>query len=359
MPLAPDTSAWLRLSLTQGLGGESFRKLLVAFGGPEQIVGANRTSLTTVVSGKVADAILDAALHEDLAEVDRWLADANNHVVTLADADYPQALLQTPDPPPLIYVKGQLEFLNRPAIAVVGSRNATAQGKLTAESFATALSNAGLCVVSGLALGIDAAAHRGGLAGLSSTIAIVGTGLDKVYPARNRDLAHDIAEKGAIISEFPLGTPPLAANFPRRNRIISGMTRGCLVVEAALSSGSLITARISNELGKDVFAIPGSIHSTLSKGCHVLIKQGAKLVDDAADILGELRLPVPAGGAAKADTGVSNHPLLAHMAFDPCDIDTLAGRAGLPVHEVSAALVQLELEGTVAGLPGGLWQRIS
>lgn len=359
MSLAPDLTAWLRLSLTSGLGGESFRKLLLAFGGPEQVLGASRTALTAVVNGKIADAILDGALHGDPAAVETWLADTNNHVVTLADAEYPQALLQTPDPPPLVYVKGRRELLNQPAIAIVGSRNATAQGKLTAESFASALSNAGLCVVSGLALGIDAAAHRGGLAGLSSTIAIVGTGMDKVYPARNRDLAHIIAEKGAIVSEFALGTAPLAANFPRRNRLISGITRGCLVVEAALSSGSLITARIANELGKDVFAIPGSIHSTLSKGCHVLIKQGAKLVDDAADILGELRLPVPAGGAAKAISDASSHPLLAHMAYDPCDIDTLAGRAGLPVHEVSAALIELELGGSVASLPGGLWQRIS
>ena len=359
MPLPADLEAWLRLSLTAGLGGESFRQLLSAFGGPEQVLGASRTALTRVISGKLADAIVDAEMHGEPAAVEAWLADKNNHVITLADAEYPQALLQTADPPPLIYVKGRVELLNRPAIAVVGSRNATAQGKLTAESFATALSNAGLCVVSGMALGIDAAAHRGGLAGLSSTIAIVGTGLDKVYPARNRDLAHAIAEKGAIISEFALGTPPLAANFPRRNRLISGMTRGCLVVEAALSSGSLITARLSNELGKDVFAIPGSIHSTLSKGCHVLIKQGAKLVDDAADILGELRLPVPAGGPSGTVPSVSNHPLLAHMAFDPCDIDTLAGRAGLPVHEVSAALIELEMESAVASLPGGLWQRIS
>ena len=357
MPLAPDLSAWLRLSLTTGLGGEALRKLLSAFGGPEQVLGASRTALTAVVSGKIADAILDGNLYGDVAVAEAWLNDTNNHVVTLADAEYPQALLQTADPPPLIYVKGRLELLNQPAIAVVGSRNATAQGKLTAESFATALSNAGLCIVSGMALGIDAAAHHGGLAGLSSTIAIVGTGLDKVYPARNRDLAHAIAGKGAIISEFALGTPPLAANFPRRNRLISGMTRGCLVVEAALSSGSLITARLSNELGKDVFAIPGSIHSTLSKGCHVLIKQGAKLVDDAADILSELRLPLPLSRAAGATPG--SHPLLAHMAFDPCDIDTLAGRAGLPVHEVSAGLTELELSGAVAGLPGGLWQRIA
>jgi len=356
--LAADLTAWLRLSLISGLGGDAFRKLLSAFGGPEQVLDASRSALTRVVSGKLADAILDGVMYGDPAAVEGWLVDPNNHVVTLADGEYPQALLLTPDPPPLIYVKGRVDLLNQPALAVVGSRNATAQGRLTAESFATALSNAGLCIVSGLALGIDAAAHRGGLAGRSSTIAIVGTGLDKVYPARNRDLAHAIAEQGAIVSEFALGTPPLAANFPRRNRLISGMTRGCLVVEAAVASGSLITARISNELGKDVFAIPGSIHSTLSKGCHVLIKQGAKLVDDAADILGELRLPVPASGLSQAASATSDHPLLAHMAYDPCDIDTLAGRAGLPVHEISAALVQLELQGQVANLPGGLWQRI-
>lgn len=359
MPLAADLTAWLRLSLTAGLGGESFRKLLSAFGGPEEVLAAGRTALTRVVSGKLADAILGGELYGEPAAVESWLADGRNHVVTLADREYPQALLQTPDPPPLIYVKGRLDLLNQPALAIVGSRNATAQGRVSAESFATALSNAGLCIVSGLALGIDAAAHRGGLAGAASTIAIVGTGLDKVYPARNRELAHAIAERGTIISEFALGTPPLAANFPRRNRLISGMTRGCLVVEAAVSSGSLITARISNELGKEVFAIPGSIHSTLSKGCHALIKQGAKLVDDAADILGELRLPLAgAGPSDPATRGRPDHPLLAHMAYDPCDVDTLAGRAGLPVHEISAALIELELEGHVASLPGGLWQRI-
>lgn len=358
MPLDDDLRAWLRLSLTSGLGGESFRKLLSAFGGPQPVLDASRSALTRVVSGKLADAIVEGTLHGEPAAVEAWLADSSNHVVTLADREYPQALLLTPDPPPLIYVKGRLELLNQPAFAVVGSRNATAQGRLNAESFAAALSDAGLCIVSGLALGIDAAAHRGGLAGRASTIAIVGTGLDKVYPARNRDLAHAVAERGAIMSEFALGTPPLAANFPRRNRLISGMTRGCLVVEAAVSSGSLITARISNDLGKDVFAIPGSIHSALSKGCHVLIKQGAKLVDDVADILSELRLPLPAAGAAPQAPATSAHPLLSHMAYDPCDVDTLAGRAGLPVHEVSATLLQLELEGVVANLPGGLWQRI-
>ena len=343
------------------MGGEPLRKLLSAFGGPEEVLGAGRSALTRLVSGKLADAILDGELFGDLAAVEQWLADPANHVVTLADAEYPQTLLQTPDPPPLIYAKGRLDLLNRPCIAIVGSRNATAQGNTTAESFATALANAGLAIVSGMALGIDAAAHRGGLLGTASTIAVVGTGLDKVYPARNRDLAHAIAQKGLIISEFALGTPPLAANFPRRNRIIAGMSRGTLVVEAALSSGSLITARLANEMGKDVFAIPGSIHSTLSKGCHGLIKQGAKLVDDAADILDELRMAHHAGSSHKSPVAGAepDHPLLAHLGFDPCDADTLAGRAGLPVHEISAALTELELAGAVAPLPGGLWQRVT
>ena len=363
MALPADLHAWLRLALTQGMGGEPLRKLLSAFGGPEEVLAASRSALTRVISSKLAEAILDGELFGDPAAVEQWLADPANHVVTLADAEYPQALLQTPDPPPLIYAKGRLDLLNHPCIAIVGSRNATAQGNATAESFATALANAGLAIVSGMALGIDAAAHRGGLLGAASTIAVVGTGLDKVYPARNRELAHAIAQKGVIISEFVLGTPPLAANFPRRNRIIAGMSRGTLVVEAALSSGSLITARLANEMGKDVFAIPGSIHSTLSKGCHVLIKQGAKLVDDAADILDELRIAQPAASSRSAQpvraAAAIDHPLLAHLGFAPCDADTLAGRAGLPVYEISAALTELELAGAVAALPGGLWQRVS
>jgi DNA processing protein len=357
MALDPDLEAWLRLALTQGLSGETFRKLLNTFGAPDKVLAANRSSLARIAGGKTADAITDGALHDPVQNVEAWLADKTNHVVTFGDAEYPQALLQTPDPPPLLYVKGRLDLLNHAAIAIVGSRNATAQGRNTAEAFGAALSHAGLTVISGLALGIDAAAHRGGLAGASSTVAVVGTGLDKVYPARNRELAHEIAAAGAIISEFALGTPPLAANFPRRNRLIAGMSRGTLVVEAALGSGSLITARIANDLGKDVFAIPGSIHSTLSKGCHALIKQGAKLVDDAVDILSELGLKTNAASQVPA-TSTQHHPLLAHMAFDPCDVDTLAGRAGLPVHEVTAALTELELAGTVALLPGGLWQRI-
>jgi DNA processing protein len=288
-----------------------------------------------------------------------WLEDAQNHLVTLADATYPSTLLEIPDPPPLLYVKGHVEMLNRPTLAVVGSRNASPQGMKNAEEFAMALSHAGYCIVSGLALGIDGAAHRGALRGNSGTVAVVGTGLDIVYPARHRELAHDIAARGALVSEFPLGTPSRAQNFPRRNRIISGLSCGCLVVEANVQSGSLITARLATEQGREVFALPGSIHSPLSKGCHLLIKQGAKLVDDIKDILEELgNAPTsPVVSESSAET-TGNDPLLECMGFDAITLDTLMQQSGLTGETVSAMLLMLELEGKVSCLPGGRYQRI-
>jgi DNA processing protein len=291
-----------------------------------------------------------------------WLSDPANQILALADPAYPRRLLQITDPPPLLYVKGRVELLNRPALAIVGSRNATAQGVANAESFAKTLSDAGLAIVSGLALGIDAAAHRGGLAGASGSIAVVGTGLDLVYPARNRPLAHELAERGALVSEFPLATQARRLNFPRRNRVISGLSLGCLVVEAAVGSGSLITARSALDQGREVFAIPGSIHSPLAKGCHALIKQGAKLVESAADVLEELRLPAAAARPQPASAGelASRLPaeFLEALGFDPFDADMLAARTGLNAAEVSALLTQLEIEGTIAALPGGRFQRI-
>ena len=241
-----------------------------------------------VVEGGIASAIAQGVEEDKLVSALAWLAEPDNRLLTLADNEYPKTLLEISDPPPLLYVKGDISRLNQPCIAVVGSQNATPQGLNTAEAFSHALADAGWCVVSGMALGIDGAAHRGALVGSASTIAVVGTGLDIVYPARHRELAHEIAQKGAMISEFPLGTAPISSNFPRRNRIISGLTRGVLVVEANRHSGSLITARLAGEQGREVFAIPGSIHSPLSKGCHLLIKQGAKLVDSIHDILEEL-----------------------------------------------------------------------
>lgn len=361
MAVDADLEVWLRLSLLPGLGHQSLRKLLVALGSPANILAAGRGTLSALVGEKIALSIHNGGADpESWQAVGPWLEDSANHVVTLADADYPRALLEIPDPPPLLYVKGRLDLLNSRGFAIVGSRNATAQGIANAEAFAAALSNAGLTIVSGLALGVDAAAHRGGLEGASSTIAVVGTGLDVVYPARNRELAHRIALHGTLVSEFPLGTPGLAANFPRRNRLICGLSRGCLVVEAAISSGSLITARLAADQGREVFAIPGSIHSPLAKGCHSLIKQGAKLVESAQDVLEELGL---SGAAARpqatADSVPDSHPLLAHIGFDPVDMDTLQQRSGLDIGAINTALTGLELAGLVEGLPGGRWQRLS
>lgn len=351
---------WVALSRIPGVGGETFRRLLSTFGTPDRIFSASTSSLTSVVDQRIASAIAANARDEAIAQTATWLADENNHLVTLADDSYPKALLEIPDPPPLLYVKGRLDLLNHPALAIVGSRNATAQGKKDAESFARVLADGGFCIVSGLALGIDTAAHRGGLAGSASSIAVVGTGLDIVYPASNRELAHQLAERGAIVSEFGLGTPSMAANFPRRNRIISGLSRGVLVVEAAVRSGSLITARLAGEQGREVFAIPGSIHSALSKGCHRLIKQGAKLVESAQDILEELGAAGDPSREAARPEPASNPeaPILRALGHEPCAIDTLVERTGLTADRVSSILLELELNGRVAALPGGLYQAI-
>ncbi|MGE5526483.1 MAG: DNA-processing protein DprA [Rhodospirillaceae bacterium] len=355
MPVSADAESWLRLTLVPGVSEDAVRRLLVAHGSPQAVLDASVADLRATVPATLAKAIRTGAPPERVDAALRWLAEDNNHLVTLGDEVYPLSFLELSDPPPLLYVKGRSELLTRRGIAVVGSRNATPQGMETARSFARALSDAGLVVVSGLALGIDAAAHEGALEGRASTIAIVGTGLDIVYPARNRELAHKVARDGALVSEFALGTPALAANFPRRNRLISGMAKGCLVVEAALSSGSLITARLANEQGKDVFAIPGSIHSALSKGCHVLIKQGAKLIDSVQDILEELHVD---GGAPTTEGSSSEaHPLLALMGYDPCDVDTLAARSGLDAAEIAALMTRFELEGHIAAMPGGRYQR--
>jgi DNA processing protein len=295
---------------------------------------------------------IDAAL---LGRTLDWLAEPGNALLTLADAEYPPLLLEIPDPPLLLYVNGRPALLAHPAIAVVGSRNATAQGVANAERFSEALSQAGLCVVSGMALGIDTAAHRGALRGPGSTVAVIGTGADVVYPSRNRALAHDIAAGGCLISEYPLGMPGIAANFPRRNRIISGLSRGVLVIEAAAQSGSLITARLAGEQGRDVFAVPGSIHSPLTKGCHLLIRQGAKLVESAQDILEELG---SYGSPARSALPPPPSELLRQIGFDPVDADALATRCALDRAELGTQLLMLEMDGLIERLPGGAYQRV-
>jgi len=357
MPLDPELASWVALSRVPGLGGEGLRLLLQVFGSPEAIFSASAASLKQYVKPAVAEHITAGIDEAALATFADWLDQPNNDIVTLADTDYPQLLLNISAPPPLLYLKGRRSLLNVPALAIVGSRNATAQGTDNAEAFAQSLGIAGLCIVSGMAHGVDAAAHRGGLRTQAGSIAVIGTGLDKVYPAANRELAHMLAAQGLLISEFPLGTPPLAANFPRRNRIISGLSLGCLVVEASLQSGSLITARLALEQGREVFAIPGSIHSPQTKGCHYLIKQGAKLVERAQDILDELAGFLPVDSIDETMPG-TDHPLYPHLGFDPVDLDTLSLRSGLTIDALSAILLQLELEGRVASLPGGLYQRM-
>jgi DNA processing protein len=355
--------AWASLQLTPALSPRALFALLKTFGGPIEVRGADRASLARWVSGELADAIRrgpDAGLFERTLE---WLSASGHSLICWDDTDYPATLLALTDPPPAFFYVGRRDLLNRPALAIVGSRNATAQGVEHAQAFATALSSAGLTIVSGLAVGIDAAAHRGGLAGRASSVAVVGNGLDRIYPAANVELAKRLAQDGGLLSEFALGTPPLKANFPRRNRIISGLSRGVLVIEATLNSGSLITARLAAEQGREVFAIPGSIDSPFSKGSHRLIRDGAKLVETAADVLEELGFlatpelataashpTAPAAGAAAR--------VLAALGHDPAGLDALTARTGLPTDAVAAALVELELSGQVASVPGGSYLRL-
>jgi DNA processing protein len=356
----PGLASWIRLSLVRGLGPSSLRQLLSVFGLPENILGASRASLARVISAEQARHLLEDDHATAVAATLEWAGQPGHAILTLADETYPRQLFDIASPPPLLYLRGRLELLAAAGLAVVGSRNATPQGLANAENFARAFSDAGFTIVSGLALGIDAAAHRGGLAGRSSTIAVLGTGADQIYPPRNQALGEEIAERGLLVSEFPIGAPPLAANFPRRNRLISGLARGCLVVEAAVGSGSLITARQAAEQGREVFAIPGSIHSPVARGCHQLIKQGAKLVESAADVLEELGIPsTPLRGPDSPKESSPGFDLLQHMGFDPCDVDSLVARCGLTADSVSAMLLQLELEGKIAGLPGGRYQRLS
>lgn len=354
-------AAWLRLTLTPGIGGETQRKLLAAFGLPEAIFTASRSAIAGVIGDKATSLLLDTDNDDAVTAALAWAKQENCHLLNLSDPLYPQSLLQIPDPPTLLYIRGRPELFHQPCLAIVGSRNATPQGCQTARAFAKSLADCGFTIVSGLALGIDAAAHQGALESgnpNSSTIAVIGTGADRLYPARNKALAQSIIEKGVIISEFPLGTPAMAANFPRRNRLIAGLARGVLVVEATLQSGSLITARLAGEQGREVFAIPGSIHTPLSKGCHQLIRQGAKLVETANDILEELGgLPQPALSAPPAKEKEED-PLLLALGHDPCSLDELSQRSGWSTEQLLPRLLELELSGQLACLPGNRFQRL-
>jgi DNA processing protein len=356
-----DVLSWLKLGLVPGLGPGAFRLLLKTLGSPSAILAAGIESLARVVPRPLAEQLRTGPPADAMERALQWLAEENHTLVTLADACYPAQLLEIADPPPLLYVEGDVSLLSAASLAMVGSRNATPQGLANAHAFARRLSDSGYTIISGLALGIDAASHRGALEGSGSTIAVLGTGVDNIYPRANSSLAAEIASRGALVSEFPLHAPPLREHFPRRNRIISGLARGCLVVEAAMSSGSLITARVAAEQGREVFAMPGSIHSPVSRGCHSLIKQGAKLVESVEDVLAELGGAIVGATplAAEPNLSQSQDALLQHVGHDACALDTLIERSGLTPAAVSAMLLQLELEGRVGSLPGGLYQRIS
>jgi DNA processing protein len=355
----PGLASWLQLALTPGIGPATLRRMLRQFGLPQAVLDRSRRELEAFLSPDILARLQSDELAQVVTRSLAWAGEPGHRIITLGDDDYPKPLLEIADPPALVFATGRVELLARPALAIVGSRNATPQGEANAVSLAKALSESGLTIVSGLALGIDAAAHRGGLAGAGSTIAVLGTGIDIVYPQRNAALAAQIAERGLLISEFPLGTAPAAHNFPRRNRLISGLARGCLVVEAALASGSLITARAAADQGREVFAMPGSIHSPLAKGCHALIKSGAKLVESAEDVLAELSGFRASGYASTQEAAPeSDAGLLAHMGHDPVDVDSLCSRAGMSAEQVSSELLRLELDGRVTALPGGLYQRL-
>lgn len=366
----PNLELWLAFSRVPGVGVRTRIELLEHFGSIEAVYGASGTELEHRLGGRseAVRAILAGPDAKEFARERAWLAQPGHRLLTWADADYPPLLRQIHDPPSTLYVLGEPRLLMRPQLAIVGARNATPGGAESARAFAQTLAQAGLAITSGLALGIDAAAHRGALEAGGVTIAIAGTGLDRVYPARHRELAHAIAERGAIVSELALGTPPAKENFPVRNRLISGLSLGVLVVEAALQSGSLITARLAAEHGREVFAIPGSIHSPLARGCHALIRQGAKLVETAADVLEELgalarfvqQVPTaPEADARPSDLSASMRRLLDCLGFDPAGVDTLVERSGLTADAVSSMLLQLELQGFVTTCPGGKYQRMS
>lgn len=358
-PTAAALAAWLRLEQTDGVGLLSAHRLLSRFGAPEAVFGASRDQLLAVVKRDQADALLRPPPPTLAAAVDAalaWRALPGNLLLTWDHPDYPPNLRHICAAPLMLYVKGRAELLTRPSLAVVGSRNASVQGMLNAERMACALSEAGLTIVSGLALGIDAAAHIGGLRGEGGTLAVIGTGADRIYPAGNGELARRIAEHGCIVSEYALGTPPLRDNFPRRNRVISGLARGVLVVEAAAKSGSLITARLAIAQGRDVYAMPGSVHAALAKGCHRLIREGAKLVETAADVLEDLNLPGGGGGARLDDTFVDR--VLEAIGDHPAGADMLAAALGQSAAELQAQLLALELAGLIERLPGGLFQRL-
>ncbi len=403
MKTEDDLQSWIALWRVSGVGSKSFQKLLANIGDPKSVFSSNISTLTQAgISEKLAHAILyDKTSHEASNADIEWLnAAQDHHIITIQCNEYPELLKRISDPPPLLYVHGQLSLLKDPQIAIVGSRNPTQGGSNNAYEFAKHLGQTGFCITSGLALGIDGSAHRGALEAKTPTIAVIATGIDRVYPAKHREMAHHIAAHGAIVTEFPLGTQPKSGHFPRRNRIISGLSYGTLVVEAAQQSGSLITARLAMEQNREVFAIPGSIHNPLARGCHQLIKQGAKIVENAQDIMEEMARVIdidtlsgeqqssPATDSIHIKDNNKKHSskinnehspqhidthtdklhtdnidneqeiILKEMGYDPISIDQLVIQTGIDTAALSASLLMLELQNYIASNGGGTYTRL-
>lgn len=352
-----DWEWWLRLVLTPGVSAAVQRRLLSLAGPPESALRLPERALAKVVGEAPAKALIAGPNRQQLQRSLCWLAERGHWLLTLADASYPKPLLEIADPPLALFASGQAEIPTRPCIAVVGSRNATQQGREDAFSFASTLSRSGLCVVSGLALGIDGAAHRGGLDGGAGSIAVLGNGLDRIYPAAHEPLARQLEQAGLLLSEHAPGEPPRSHHFPRRNRLISGLCLGVVVIEAAERSGSLVTARMALEQGRDVFALPGSIHSPVSRGCHALIKQGAALVDSPNDVLSALGLQA-ACAKPPADAQPGADDVLSFLGSSPTSVDALIARSGRSPQVLLAALANLEIMGLIERLAGGLYRRL-
>jgi DNA processing protein len=363
------TTACLVLARTPGLKAKHVHAMVAEAGSLEQAIGESARGLQVELPPPTRNYLV-APEQADIAADLRWIEASGAELLPCSSHAYPQLLARTIGAPPVLYVLGDVEVLAMPQLAMVGSRNPTADGRATAKELAAFFARAGLTITSGLALGIDAASHEGALAANGFTIAVCGCGLDKIYPRQHGQLAMRIREQGAVISEFPPRSKPLRAYFPQRNRIISGLSLGTLVVEAARHSGSLITARLAAEQGREVFAIPGSIHNPLSKGCHKLIREGAKLVEGAEDVLCELAIPLSdqslapraVRGGAIPSTGSAldkeYEMLLDALGFAPASIDVLVERCGFPSESVASMLLILELEGRVAPHPGGRYGRV-
>jgi DNA processing protein len=362
--------AWLLLTRTQGLGNVKINNLINHFESVENIFTQSQFPPHLKISAASVAALKKPDFNTISNDL-KWLEKQDNHVLTIDDDLYPPLLKQINSPPPLLYITGDPSILLLPQIAVVGSRNATSVGLKNAQSFCDNLASSGLTITSGMALGIDGVAHKAALNVKGKTIAVMGTGLDIVYPARHKKLAHDIAQNGALISEFPVGTKAHAHNFPQRNRIICGLSLGTLVIEAGIQSGTLITARQTMEINRPVMAIPGSIHSPMAKGCHLLIKQGAKLVESAEEIIEEL-LPLAQSLSLQIKEKLDlldkkpyitvesdgQEQLLELVLYEPTSIDEIIQKSGLSPQEVSSALLILELEDKIQTLPGAQYIRI-